>query len=85
MITSHTENSLDFFHFSWVEGFQVKHTRLERICFYISQLYIYFDICLIGADTHLYGRVCAGKCAATVCLAGISAPFSNYSVSLFAS
>lgn len=46
---------------------------------------VHMCVCPVGASTHLYGLVCAGECVATVCLAGVSVPFSNYFVSHFAS
>lgn len=91
MITSHTEGSLDIFNFSWDVVSQVKHTRTTGkdflLCFvtvYIL-IFVFMYMCLVGASTHLHGLVCAGECVATVCLAGISVPFSNYFVSHFAS
>ncbi len=44
MITSHTENSLDIFNFSWVVVSQVKHSTVEKD--FIFPDCIYFDICL---------------------------------------
>lgn len=91
MITSHTENSLDIFNFSWVAVSQVKHTCTtgKDLLLYFMTVYIvisvYMYMCLVGAGTHLHGLVCAGVCVATVCLAGIPVPFSNYFVSHFAS
>lgn len=91
VITSHTENCLDIFNFSRLVVSQVKHTNAtgNDLLLYVMTVYILISVymckCHVGASTHLHGLVCAGGCVATVCLAGISVPFSNYFVFHFAS